>query len=133
MTQNGIVTKLLDRNQAEVAVERGTACGGHCDGCETCIYDTKLLITAENAVYARPGDRVVLESGTKGIFGAALLVYMLPLALFFIGYIAASAVGLREGFCALSSILGAAAGGGLVVLIGRRRGEVSFRITGFQR
>ena len=31
MTQTGVVTKLLDKGLAEVAVERVTACG-HCSG-----------------------------------------------------------------------------------------------------
>ena len=133
MTQNGIVTKLLDKGRAEVAVERGTACGGHCDGCETCIYASKLLISAENTVYAQPGDRVVLESGTKSIMGAALLVYMLPVALFFAGYAGAALGGLTQGLCALASILGMAVGGGLAVFFGRRRREIVFRITGYIR
>ena len=133
MKQNGVVTKLLDKGRAEVAVERGTACGGHCDGCETCIYATKLLVSAENAVYAQPGDQVVLESGTKAIMGAALLIYMLPLALLFAGYAVGAGCGLSQGLCAVSGIASAAFGGILAVLIGRRRREVVFRITGFSR
>ena len=133
MTQNGVVTKLLDRGRAEVSVERGTACGGHCDGCETCIYASRLLVNAENAVFAKPGDRVVLESGTGGVIGAAMLVYMLPLALFFAGYAAGAAFGLGEGPCIAASLGGAVLGGGLMVLIGRKKREIRFRITGFQR
>lgn len=133
MTQNGVVTKLLDRGRAEVSVERGTACGGHCDGCETCVYAAKLLVRAENPVYAEPGDRVILESGSRGILGAALLVYMLPLVLLFAGYAVGAACGLRQGLCVLTSLAGLLLGGGLAVLLGRRRKEIPFRITGFQR
>lgn len=133
MTQNGIVTKLLDRGRAQVSVERGTACGGHCDGCETCVYAARLLVDAENAVHAVPGDRVILESGTRTILGAALLVYMLPLALFFIGYGVGAACGLGQGLCILLSLAGAVLGGGLTVLLGRRKGEITFRIIGFDR
>ena len=133
MTQNGVVTRLLDRNRAEVAVERGTACGSSCDGCETCVYATRLLVAAENAVYARPGDRVVLESGTRGILSAALLIYMLPVILFFAGYAAGYAAGLGQGLCVAASLAGAVLGGGFAVLLGRRRDEIRFRITGFQR
>ncbi len=133
MTQNGVVTKLLEHNRAEVAVERGTACGGHCDGCETCIYSATLRIAAENAVYAKPGDRVVLESGTGSIMGAAFLVYMLPLALFFLGYALGALCGLSQGLRVLTSLVGAAVGAALVVFLGRRRREITFRIVGFQR
>ena len=133
MTQNGVVTKLLDNGRAEVAVERGTACGGHCDGCETCIYASTLRIAAENDVYARPGDRVILESGTGGVIGAAMLVYLVPVLMFFVGYAVGAAAGLGQGMCVVTSLAGAAAGGAVAVLIGRRRREIVFRITGFQR
>ena len=133
MTQNGVVTKLLDRGRAEVAVERGTACGGKCDGCETCIYASRLVVNAENGVFAEPGDRVVLESETKSIMGAALLIYMLPVALLFAGYGAGAALGLAQGWRVLMSIAGAALGGAFAALIGRGRKEIVFRITGFCR
>ncbi len=133
MTQNGTVTKLLDDGKAEVAVERGTACGSHCDGCETCIYASRLLIAAENTVYAQPGDRVVLESGTRGIMDAAFLVYMLPVILFFAGYAVGALCGFGQGLCVLTSLIGAALGGALAVFFGRRHEEITFRITGFQR
>lgn len=133
MTQNGVVTRLLDAGRAEVTVERGTACGGHCDGCETCLYASRLVVSAQNEIYAQPGDRVVLESGTKSIMGAALLVYMLPLALFFAGYAAGACCGLSQGLCVVLSLSGAVLGGAAAVLIGRRRREIVFRITGYCR
>ena len=133
MTQNGVVTRLLDRGRAEVSVERGTACGGHCDGCETCVYATRLIIDAENPVYARPGDRVILEGSSGGIMGAALLVYMLPVVLLFAGYAVGAACGLGQGLCAMMSLLGLAVGGGLAVFFGRRKKDIDFRIIGFQR
>ncbi len=133
MTQNGVVTKLLENGCAEVAVERGTACGGHCDGCETCIYAATLRVAAENAVCARPGDRVVLETGTGGVMSAALLVYLLPVVLLFAGYAVGEAAGLGQGGCSAASLAGAVIGGALVVFFGRRRREIRFRIIGFQR
>ena len=33
MTQDAVVTKLIDKRTAEVEVERGTACGGNCGHC----------------------------------------------------------------------------------------------------
>ena len=133
MTQNGVVTRLMDDGRAEVSVERGTACGGHCDGCETCIYASTLRVPAENPVSARPGDRVILESASREILGAAALVYLLPLGLFFLGYALGAALGLGQGACVLTSLAGASLGGGAAVLLGRRRREPVFRITGFQR
>lgn len=133
MTQNGVVTKLLEGNLAEVAVERGTACGGHCDSCETCVYANRLLVSAENLVFASPGDRVVLTSETKSIMGAALLIYMLPVALFFAGYAVAAACALTEGPRVLASLAGLGLGAALAVVFGRRRRKITFRITGYSR
>ena len=133
MTQSGVVTKLLDNGRAEVSVERGTACGGSCDGCETCIYETTLRISAVNDLHARPGDRVILESGTGSVMGAAVLVYLVPILLFFAGYGVGAAFGLAQGPCILTSLAGLVIGAMLVVVIGRRRREIVFRIVGFQR
>lgn len=133
MTQNGVVTKLLGGGLAEVAVERGTACGGHCDSCEACIYANRLVIQAENLVHAGPGDRVVLQSETKSIMGAAFLVYMLPVALFFGGYAMGAAFAFAEGPRAAMSLGGAALGGALAAVLGRRRKRISFQITGYTR
>lgn len=132
MTQNGVVTKLLDNGKAEVAVERGTACGGNCSGgCEACVYASRILIQADNLVYAAPGDRVVLESRTSSIMGATFLVYVIPLVCFFAGLIVASAMGLSQGLCALVSLVGAAVGAAITVFAGRRAKSIRFRITGY--
>ena len=133
MTQSGVVTKLLEGGCAEVSVERGTACGGRCDGCETCIYDTTLRIPAVNAVHARVGDRVILESGTGGIMGAAALVYLVPVLLFFAGYAVGAVASLTQGQCILTSLAGLILGAALVVGLGHRHKEIVFRIVGFER
>jgi positive regulator of sigma E activity len=133
MTQNGVVTKLLDKDRAEVAVERGTACGGNCGGCEACVYANRLVVPADNLVYAKPGDRVVLESRTSSIMGATALIYLLPLAFFFAGYGVSAACGLSQGLCVVGSLLGLALGAGVAVLLGRRRKEIAFQITGYSR
>lgn len=133
MTQNGTVTKLLGNGRAAVAVERSTACGGNCGGCEACVFDSRLFVEAENTICAQPGERVVLESETKRVMGAVLLVYMLPVALFFLGLGAGAALSLTQGLCAVTSLAGAVLGGALAVWIGRRRKEITFRIVGYSR
>lgn len=134
MTQNGVVTKLLENGKAEVSVERGTACGGNCSGgCEACVYASRILIQADNLVYAAPGDRVILESRTSSIMGATFLVYVIPLVFFFAGLIIASASGFSQGICALVSLLSAAAGAVVTVIAGRRSKDIRFRITGYLR
>ena len=133
MTQNGIVTKILSGGSAEVAVMRGTACGGHCSGgCEACVYDSRILVQAANSVHAAPGDHVILETATSGIVGAAMLIYLVPLVFFFAGYAVGYAAGLRQGLCILTSLAGVLVGAAVTVIVGRKKKEPTFRITGFE-
>ena len=107
MTQDAVVTKILPDGMAEVAVTRTTACGGNCSSCEACMFQSELKAIARNAIGARPGQRVVIESKTSRVFGAAVLVYVMPLLLFLLGYLLAAALGAGESvrilvsFCAL--------------------------------
>jgi Positive regulator of sigma E activity len=136
MTQNGVVTKLLDKHTAEVSVTRGTACGrndGHCASCEACVYSSQLFVKAANNIYAKPGERVVIESRTASIMGATLLIYLLPLIVFFAAYAAALLLGAAQSTCMWISLVGLAAGILAAVLIGRSKKEITFEITGYPR
>ena len=93
MTQNAVVTKLISRHVAEVEVERGTACGGTCESCEACVFQSRIRAEALNKVSALPGQKVVIESKTSDVLGAA--------ALLFLGYAIGSALGWGEGGCVL--------------------------------
>ena len=76
MTQDAVVTKLLPEGMAEVVVMRGTACGGNCGSCESCMFQKELHTEARNLIQAKPGQKVTIESKSSRIFGAALLVYV---------------------------------------------------------
>ena len=133
MRQNGVVVKCLGRGLAEVAVTRSTACGGHCAACEACVFERQVLVEAENRIAAQPGEKVILESESRRVMGAALLVYMVPVILFFLGYALGAALGLSQGLCILTSLVGAAAGIAAAVLVGRKRPAIPFRITAYDR
>ena len=96
MTQDAVVTKLLPGGMAEVAVARATACGGNCSSCESCMFQKELHTQARNLINARPGQRVTIESKSSRIFGAAMLVYIMPLVFFLGGYALAAAFGAGE-------------------------------------
>ena len=103
MTQDAVVTKLFPNGMAEVAVTRGTACGSNCGNCESCAFQNELKATAKNTVNAVPGEKVVIESLSSRIFGAAFMLYIVPFIVFFIGYAIAYSAGLTEGQCVLAS------------------------------
>ena len=94
MTQQGTIKKLLPGGLAEVEVTRRSACGHDCAKCGGCggLETQTLYVTARNHAHAAIGDRVLLEGETKQVLGFAVLVYLLPLVLFFIGYGIAAAL-----------------------------------------
>lgn len=134
MTQQGTIKKLLPGGLAEVEVTRRSACGHDCAKCGGCggLETQTLYVTARNHAHAAIGDRVLLEGETKQVLGFAVLVYLLPLVLFFIGYGAAAALKLGGGLSAL-------AGGALFVIgilaamwysrVLKMRNEAPFAIT----
>ena len=108
MTQIATVEKVFSNGTAEISVPRKSACGHDCEECAGCgVSGTSVYATAQNPVGAKVGDKVVVESSTKKLFGAMLIVYMIPLALFMLGYFCTGAIhseGLRyciaiAGFC----------------------------------
>ena len=116
MTQDAIVFKCLENDMAEVVVTRATACGGNCGSCEACMFQSELKTPARNLVNAQPGQRVVIESKSSRIYGAILLVYVLPLILALLGYFAAYAAGASEGWCIVACFAGVLLGAGITVL-----------------
>ena len=106
MTQDAIVTKLLPNSMAEVVVTRSTACGSNCGNCESYIFQSELKAVAKNRINARPGQRVVIESRTSKVFSAAVLVYVMPMVLFVLGFVIATVLGASEGLAILVSFLG---------------------------
>lgn len=131
MTQDAVVTRVYKNGMAEVAVTRSTACGGNCGNCESCIFQSELKALARNAIGAKAGERVVIESSTKKVFGAALLVYIMPLILFLAGYAFGAVLGLNEPGCVLLSFAGLVLGGVLLVLSqkrGRNKKQIEFDI-----
>ena len=130
MTQNAVVTRILSRHTAEVEVERGTACGGNCGACDACVFQNVIRATAINKVSALPGQQVVIESKTSAVLGAAMLLYIVPFVLLFIGYAVGAALHLAEGGCILFSALFFALGVAVNVLYQRRKkaADITFEI-----
>lgn len=121
MTQDAIVTKCLPNGMAEVVVTRQTACGGSCGSCESCIVASELKTVCRNLIKAVPGQKVVIESKSSRIFKAAMLVYILPIVLFVLGYAVASSLGAGEGTSIIASFIGLFVGAGIIVASQRRK------------
>ena len=91
----------------------------------------EIVVTAQNLIGARVGDAVYIEGETKKVAWAILLVYVMPVVLFLIGYF----LGQQWDHGNLIGILGFFLGLVLAVLESRRqkkRGqEIQYRIVSF--
>ena len=105
MTQEAIVIRSLPNQKAEVLVKRPTACGANCGSCESCIYQSELKAIASNPINAQPGQKVTIATKSSKVFSAALLVYILPLVFFVLGFAVSRALGASEGVSILVSFL----------------------------
>ena len=88
------------------------------------------MLTARNPIGARPGDLVVIRSESGPVLTAAAVLYVLPLVLFFLGYI----LGMTWQLGALVGGLAFALGIALAVaydrLVAKKRKTV-YTITGY--
>ena len=135
MTQIAKVNAVLGDGMAKVGVQRKTACGhdcADCAGCETVIKQPEVVVVAQNPVGAKQGDIVLVESATGGILKAAMVLYIVPFLLFFLGYFLSTALGQGEGFAVTAALAGFALG--LLLALGldryvKNRKSLQFRIV----
>ncbi|MGN1030599.1 MAG: SoxR reducing system RseC family protein [Butyricicoccaceae bacterium] len=96
MQQEGIVIKTMPGNLAEIKVKRKSACGHDCEKCGAgCaeMISAPLTAIAKNPLGAKLGDAVTFEGSSKQVLGLAMLVYVIPLVLFFVFYAVAALIG----------------------------------------
>lgn len=94
VTQTAVVTKIRAPGICEVKIRRRSACAQDCRDCAGCAAPNAVIeVLARNAAGAVPGDKVLVESSTKGTLSLAAIVYLIPLVLFFIGWIIHPAAG----------------------------------------
>lgn len=117
---------------AQVLVIRQSACSGDCHKCAGCgAAEQKMLLTAQNPMGAAVGERVILRAESAPVLKAAAMLYMLPLALFFPGYILGARLwqlgGLTGGLAFALGIAGAVLYDRLVM----KKKNTVYTITGY--
>ena len=131
MTQTVRVRKVFTDGMAVVIHIRQSACSGECHKCSGCgAAQGTMALTAQNPIGARPGDMVIIESHSGPVLKAAAVLYMLPLVLFFIGYL----VGMNWQIGALCGCLAFILGIGISVLYDRlvvKKKQSVYTITGY--
>lgn len=126
------VKEVYDNGTAQVIHIRESACSGDCHKCSGCgAAKEAVLFTADNPIGACRGDLVKVESATAPVLKAAVVLYVIPLILFFLGYY------LGDKFLDLGGLiacLGFALGIVLVVVYDRKvvnKQNIGYTITGF--
>lgn len=139
MKQSAQVLRSVSPGYVEVKVRRASACAsahncGSCDHCSMMENAPEIVVVAQDSIGAGPGDTVTVETATAGVLGAAAVLYLTPLLLFFVGYFLGNALGWAEGAAI------ALGGGGFVLgLLAayaldryRRKNQITFRVTAIQ-
>lgn len=121
MLQEAIITKIRDDGLAEVVVERLGICGGDCSECGECKYEHLMKSVVQNPIGARRGQHVIIETPTKGVVKGALVIYILPLVMLFLGYLIAAALSLGESACIIAAFAAAVLGIVIAVILSRAR------------
>lgn len=127
--------KVLSCNQdgtAQVIHVRESACSGDCHKCSGCgAAKETMQLTAVNQIGAQPGDWVTLSSETKPVLLAACVLYVLPLVLFFAGYLAGMLLWNRGAIAGCAAFLLGIAG---AVIYDRQiagKKKIQYTITGY--
>ncbi|MBQ2786008.1 MAG: SoxR reducing system RseC family protein [Oscillospiraceae bacterium] len=83
------IKDIYDDGTALVIRMRESACSGDCRQCSGCgAVQQTMLLRAVNTIGAKPGELVIVEADSKPVLASAAVLYLLPLVLFFAGYLA---------------------------------------------
>lgn len=125
------VRKVHQDGTATVFHVRESACSGDCHKCSGCgAAKEAIVVEARNAIGAQVGDLVKIEAESGPVLKAAVVMYMVPMILFFVGY----AIGAIWGLGALFGGLFFALSIALVVVYDRKvvkKNETIYTITKF--
>ena len=126
------VKEVYEDGTAQVIHIRESACSGDCHKCSGCgAAKEAVLFTAENRIGACRGDLVKVESATGPVLKAAVVLYVIPLVLFFLGYYLGTVSG---NFGALGGCLGFVLGVVIVVFYDRKvvkKADLGYIITAY--
>lgn len=132
MEQTVRVRECRPDGTAQVIHVRESACSGDCHKCSGCgAAKEAVVFTAQNPIGAKVGDLVKVESQTAPVLKAAVVLYVLPLVLFFLGYYLGTLPG---SFGVLGGLAGFSLGITGVIAYDRlvlQKKNISYTITSF--
>lgn len=87
-TEQGFVIEVID-DLAKIKVGRHS----DCKNCGACPGSDSIIISANNKMGAKPGQRVLIEVKETNVLKAAFVVFILPLIALFIGVMLGGIIG----------------------------------------
>lgn len=91
MEQTVRVQAVYPDGTAKVVRFRESACSGDCHKCAGCgAQQQAVTFEAVNAIGAKPGDQVTVRTESAPVLAGAAVLYLMPLVLFFLGYLLGS-------------------------------------------
>lgn len=106
MTQRVKVLTNEPDGSARVMLVRESACSGDCHKCTGCgAAKETLILSARNPIGALPGELVEITSESGPVLAAAAMLYMVPLMLFFLGYIAGDMLWAMGALCGCAAFV----------------------------
>ncbi len=107
MEQRAKVCSIRENGLAQVMIVRESACSGDCHKCSGCgAVQQTVLIDAVNAIEAKPGEVVTIRSESGPVLAGAAMLYMVPLVLFFLGYLLGEQLQLGGLFGCIGFVMG---------------------------
>ena len=92
-TEQGLVIEVID-NIANIKVGRHS----DCSNCGACPGSDSVIISANNKIGAKVGDKVTFEMREDNVLKGAFIVFVLPLIIAFIGVLLGRFIGKYMGF-----------------------------------
>lgn len=131
MEQQVRVRRVFDDGTAEVIRVRESACSGDCHQCSGCGAAKETIeFRVRDPIGVLPGDVVIVQTKSAPVLRAAAILYLIPLALFYVGFY----LGALLGSGALGGCLAFVLGIALVVLYDRKvagKEKTEYTITGY--
>lgn len=103
MEQVGTVKQIIG-TQAVVLVRRASACGENCAHCKGGCTQTNITAKVENRAGADVGDVVKIETDTRRVILAAVLLYFVPCLFAIVCAIIAQGIGAHKSVVAIATI-----------------------------
>ncbi len=125
------VCRVFDNGTAQVLRTRESACSGDCHQCSGCgAAKEEIRLTVEDPIGVAPGDMVTIWSESAPVLGAAAVLFVLPLLLFYVGFY----LGAVLGAGALGGGIGFGLGLAAAVVYDRKilsKKKTTYTITGY--